>query len=48
MTTDTSPSAEPTARGSATLLLTLFARSIGLAAGVAVALLVVAALFWLP
>jgi hypothetical protein len=46
MTTETD--AEQVGRGSATLLLTLFARSIGLAAGVAVALLVVAALFWLP
>lgn len=46
MPTDTAPA--PMARGSATLLLTLFARSIGLAAGVAVALLAAAALFWMP
>jgi hypothetical protein len=46
MTTDTA--AAPMAHGSATLLLALFARSVGLAAGVAVALLAVTALFWLP
>jgi hypothetical protein len=35
-------------RGSATLLWTLFASSVGLTAGVAIALLAVAALLWVP
>ena len=36
------------ARGSATLVWTLIASSFGLAAGVAIALLMVAALLWVP
>jgi hypothetical protein len=36
------------ARGSATLVWTLFASSVGLATGVAIALLAVAALLWVP
>jgi len=38
----------PVARGSATLVWTLVARSIGLAAGVAIVLLVAAALLRVP
>ena len=40
--------AHAVARGSAALVWTLIASSFGLAAGVAIALLMVAALLWVP